>query len=138
MFKLVDLEDLVGYYKSKSLLVWSTEMNLRLGGGACPFLLIFFSIIGSAGIERVLREGSEGYIMRVPKEHCNQKRQFTAYCFVGIVLSKRQRMLKKEILNNKARATTHTNYLSNFLYFTFFFFSINYNLSCFYSNFLIK
>ena len=122
MFKLVDLEDLVGYYKSKSLLVWSTEMNLRVGGGACPFLLIFFSIIGSAGIERVLREGSEGYIMRVPKEHCNQKRQFTAYCFVGIVLSKRQRMLKKEILNNKARATTHTNYLSNFLYFTFFFF----------------
>ena len=137
MFKLVDLEDLVGYYKSKSLLVWSTEMNLRVGGGACPFLLIFFSIIGSAGIERVLREGSEGYIMRVPKEHCNQKRQFTAYCFVGIVLSKRQRMLKKEILNNKARATTHTNYLSNFLYFTFFFFdSINYNLSCFYLNFL--
>ena len=108
MFKLVDLEDLVGYYKSKSLLVWSTEMNLRLGGGACPFLLIFFSIIGSAGIERVLREGSEGYIMRVPKEHCNQKRQFTAYCFVGIVLSKRQRMLKKEILNNRARATTQT------------------------------
>ena len=109
-------------------------MNLRLGGGACPFLLIFFSIIGSAGIERVLREG---YIMRVPKEHCNQKRQFTAYCFVGIVLSKRQRMLRKEILNNKARAKTHTNYLSNFLYFTFFF-SINYNLSCFYLNFLIK
>ena len=75
-------------------------MNLRLGGGACPYLLISFSIIGSAEIERVLREG---YIMKVPKEHCNQKRQFTAYCFVGIVLFKRQRVLKKGILNNKAQ-----------------------------------
>ena len=41
--------------------------------------------------------------MKVPKEHCNQKRQFTAYCFVGIVLFKRQRVLKKGILNNKAQ-----------------------------------